>query len=225
MGERNSKKGKNKMHDIILEEIASSSVVMRIKREDLIIIPASDLKKILKKCFEEHSNNCSNCKHIVECNIDKQAFYKLTEKQCEGWEAMTDNDIKKALEIHADNEVGCSECPIYHSDTGGTCAYELAQNALDLINRKKAEIERLEREIEDLESTQEITPEAKHLVDTKADKVISLMNEIIKSQDQIKSEAITEFAERLCEDRVSNDPVVIAVKTELKMMKEGVNNA
>jgi hypothetical protein len=27
---------------------------------------------------------------------------------------------------------------------------------------------------------------------------------------------VREFAERLCEDRVSNDPVVIAVKVELK---------
>lgn len=72
-------------------------------------------------------------------------------------------------------------------------------DAFDLINRQNAEIERLEREIEDLESTQEITPEAKHFIDTKADKVISLMNEIIKSQEQIKAEAIKEFAERLKE--------------------------
>lgn len=35
---------------------------------------------------------------------------------------------------------------------------------------------------------------------------------------EAKSEAIKEFAERLCEDRVSNDPVVIAVKAELKEM-------
>ena len=33
----------------------------------------------------------------------------------------------------------------------------------------------------------------------------------------LKSEAIKEFAEMLCDGRVSNDPVVIAVKTELKM--------
>lgn len=35
----------------------------------------------------------------------------------------------------------------------------------------------------------------------------------------VRVDAIQEFAERLCEDRVSNDPVVIAVKTELKMMQ------
>ena len=33
---------------------------------------------------------CPTCKHIVECDTDKQAFYKITDKQCEGWER--DND-------------------------------------------------------------------------------------------------------------------------------------
>ena len=33
-----------------------------------------------------------------------------------------------------------------------------------------------------------------------------------------RAEAVKEFAERLCEGRVSNDPVVIAVKAELKGM-------
>ena len=74
----------------------------------------------------------------------------------------------------------------------------LFREALDLINRQKAEIERLQKQLDD-----------------KCDRCIA----------KDRAEAITEFAERLCEDRVSNDPVVIAVKTELKMMKEGVNNA
>ena len=38
------------------------------------------------------------------------------------------------------------------------------------------------------------------------------------AERHIKAEAYKEFAERLCEDRVSNDPVVIAVKVELKEM-------
>ena len=65
------------------------------------------------------------------------------------------------------------------------------------IKKLKAEIKRLKREVEDLESTQEISPEAKYLVDTKADKVISLLTELNKSQEQIKAEAYKEFAERL----------------------------
>lgn len=44
----------------------------------------------------------------------------------------------------------------------------------------------------------------------------------------ITAEAITEFAKRLCEGRVSNDPVVIAVQSELRECKlynvEGDNN-
>ena len=106
---------------------------------------------------------------------------------------MTDNEIIKALArcVNAD----CENCPsktICDSDTE-----RLVVKVFDLINRQKAEIERLEREIEHLESTQEISPEAKHFVDTKADKVISLMNELIKSQEQIKAEAVKEFAEKL----------------------------
>ena len=38
-----------------------------------------------------------------------------------------------------------------------------------------------------------------------------------------KSEAIKEFAERLCKGRVENDPVVVAVKSELKEMEDGNN--
>ena len=30
--------------------------------------------------------DCPTCKRIVECNLDKQAFYKFADKQCEGWE-------------------------------------------------------------------------------------------------------------------------------------------
>ena len=139
---------------------------------------------------------------------------------------MNDNDIIKALEccsmskVRYDNALKCSKCPAYYDER---CTAK-PKEVLDFINRLQAEIERLKIKIEDLESMQEISPEAKYLVDTKADKVISLLNEINKSQGQIKSDARKEFAERLCEGRVSNDPVVIAVKTELEMMdgKENV---
>lgn len=36
-----------------------------------------------------------------------------------------------------------------------------------------------------------------------------------------KSQAIKEFAERVCEGRISNDPVVIAVRCAVKEMTEG----
>ena len=39
-----------------------------------------------------------------------------------------------------------------------------------------------------------------------------------KEQISFFDEGFKELAERLCEDRLSNDPVVIAVKCELKEM-------
>lgn len=40
-----------------------------------------------------------------------------------------------------------------------------------------------------------------------------------EAYEESVKEAVKEFAERLCADRVSNDPVVIAVKAELKEMR------
>ena len=112
---------------------------------------------------------------------------------------MNDNDIIKALGYCF--AVGDCEHCIYADKP----CQDLMGDALNLINRQKAEIERLKKEIESLESIQEISPEAKHFVDTKADKVISLLNEVIKSQEQIKAEAIKEFAERLKRDNTINN--------------------
>ena len=66
---------------------------------------------------------------------------------------------------------------------------QLSKFALDLINRQQAEIERLRYNLE------------------------AVLNERADH-----SEAIKEFAEKLCKGRASNDPVVIAVKAELKEM-------
>lgn len=58
---------------------------------------------------------------------------------------MNDNDIIKALECCAKNE-GCAECPyISLIKTGGEdCISFMAKQAIDLINRQRAEIERLQ---------------------------------------------------------------------------------
>lgn len=94
----------------------------------------------------------------------------------------------------------------------------------DLINRLQEENERLKKEIENLESVQEISPETKHFVDTKADKVISLLNEVIKSQEQIKAEAYKEFAELLDNKAMSpyyiNDDYAVGLTTIKKLSKE-----
>ena len=49
---------------------------------------------------------------------------------------MSDNDIIKALECHADEQNSCSECP--YRPKG--CSLQLASDSIDLINRQKAEI-------------------------------------------------------------------------------------
>lgn len=121
----------------------------------------------------------------------------------------------------------------------------IAQQALDLINRQQAEIERLQKlqkptetsgfkiengkvvfytnilngyrhEYKDLE---EIAKELNLMLQScyKCDEVVSPYKGNLKTA---KTEAIKEFAERLCEGRVSNDPVVIAVKTEFKLTEQ-----
>lgn len=55
---------------------------------------------------------------------------------------MTDNEIIKALECCKPKQNrNCGDCPAY--DLGNFCAAELRENVLDLINRQKAEIEKL----------------------------------------------------------------------------------
>ena len=59
---------------------------------------------------------------------------------------MTDNEIIKALECCKPKQNrNCGDCPAY--DLGNFCAAELKEKALDLISRQKAEIERLNKEV------------------------------------------------------------------------------
>ncbi len=59
---------------------------------------------------------------------------------------VTDNEIIKALEICA-NDGDCKDCCINpHKGNYGYCTSLAIKAALDLINRQRAEIERLEKE-------------------------------------------------------------------------------
>jgi hypothetical protein len=82
---------------------------------------------------------------------------------------MTDNEIIKALECCDGTLAGCTECPNYKNRF--YCTIE--KDALDLINRQKAEIERLKSEAQ--------------MADGYADAL----------EERAKAEAIKEFAERL----------------------------
>ncbi len=114
---------------------------------------------------------------------------------------MTDNKIIKLLNACDVSHIKIQCVESICSDTRGTTHFDLS-GIVDLINRQKAEIE-----------------SKNDLIHRQSD-VISEQKEKLGS---IYSEAVKEFAERLCEDRVSNDPVVIAVKAELKEMV-GENN-
>ncbi len=65
---------------------------------------------------------------------------------------MTDNEIKKALESCIAPK--CGECPIFNNSeirkVPGRCVHTLEKEAFDLINRQKAEIERLQGDNEKL---------------------------------------------------------------------------
>ena len=98
---------------------------------------------------------------------------------------MTDNDIKKALKLCATLDSGnCKKCPCREicNENDGT----LTKLTLDLINRQKAEIERL----------QESGKEAVSCFT----RMESLYKIKCKELEVAKSEAIKEFAERLKEN-------------------------
>ena len=108
---------------------------------------------------------------------------------------MIDKEIIKALECCGNIvDSTCKGC-VYHETYNARCVVRLMRDALDLINRQKAEIESLKHRKTELQ----------------------IRNQELQHE---KSEAIKEFAEGLCDGRVSNDPVVIAVKVELERMKE-----
>ena len=66
---------------------------------------------------------------------------------------MTDNEIIKALECCTDDSNGvtrCERCPYQTTDLD-YCIDDLLEQALDLINRQQAEIERLQGRLAELE--------------------------------------------------------------------------
>lgn len=63
---------------------------------------------------------------------------------------MTDNEIIKAMQCVIGNDVSCSECEYQKALPFPSCRRMCAKNALDLINRQKAENERLQKNIDGL---------------------------------------------------------------------------
>lgn len=104
---------------------------------------------------------------------------------------MTDNEIIKALECCTTSN--CGECPIFNNKeirkVPGRCVVTLEKNALDLINRQKAENERLQKENEILSAN----------ADNAFQEGLNENRELFKEEVEkgIRAEAVKEFAERL----------------------------
>jgi hypothetical protein len=121
----------------------------------------------------------------------------------------TDEEIIKALELcnkPADPEI-CENCP-FCSDF--KCLYILKANALKLINRQKAEIEKLENARQ---------KQAQFLSEERGQKY-----ELIDKLSQVKAEAYKEFAERLKEKKLQSTLDARICTTEMieNLLKEMV---
>lgn len=108
---------------------------------------------------------------------------------------MTDNEIIKALECCSNAAYHCEECPFYVRKED--CEVELPEEALDIINRQKAEIERLEKELKAMRgAANSYKSELKKLNDYNLNLITAntaLSNEIL----EIRTEATKEFAKAL----------------------------
>ena len=121
----------------------------------------------------------------------------------------TDEEIIKALELcnkPADPEI-CENCP-FCSDF--KCLYILKANALKLINRQKAEIEKLENARQ---------KQAQFLSEERGQKY-----ELIDKLSQVKAEAYKEFEERLKEKKLQSTLDARICTTEMieNLLKEMV---
>ena len=111
---------------------------------------------------------------------------------------MTDEQIIKALECCATDDVeDCSKCPyenMAYTPGYGGCADWCREDAIDLINRQKAEIEKLKVELKQKNPYEEYgncVAIGDSLVFTHT------LNDYDKLIKDIGTEAIWEFAERL----------------------------
>ena len=132
---------------------------------------------------------------------------------------MTDKEIIKALELKKYSGHSCVNCK-YGSTKGeyrcGLKGCNIARNALDIINRQQAEIERLTHE-------REILIEDIH---HSADQINEQIEEIERLERhtemyyEVRAEAIKEFAERL-KDSIKKWWVM---KGEYLIIQSGYNN-
>lgn len=129
----------------------------------------------------------------------------------------TDDEVIKALEWCENQGVECRKCPLIH--TKARCYSEVKKLAAALINRQKAEIERLHSEVKEKTET----------IDFLKDQAVGWSIDFCNLKAKLntaKAEAIKEFAERLHE-RLYSIPTVYnshfgrMIDTIVKEMTEG----
>lgn len=93
---------------------------------------------------------------------------------------------------------------------------------LDLINRQKSEIEELNIQLRELWNMASLYKAESEIWEGYNENLLTantvLSNEILEAKAKAEVEAYEEFAERLCEGKVSNDKTVIEAKVLLKEM-------
>lgn len=110
----------------------------------------------------------------------------------------TDEEIVKALECCNDNG-GCDNCPfdgaVYEDEP--PCVDKLHEAICDLINRQKAEIEKLHEVNADLNESLRLAAEANKDMKIELDAMRGAAKSLKIHYENARAEAIKEFAERL----------------------------
>ena len=107
---------------------------------------------------------------------------------------LTDAEIKKALECCKTGD--CEKCPFY--GTKEDCEVELPEEAINLINRKDAEIERLKAPKFLLENSLSEKEISKILKNSRVGVIPNIQYSVRRiDEDGIKAEAYKDLAEKL----------------------------
>lgn len=127
---------------------------------------------------------------------------------------MTEKEIIYALECCVSDD-DCNKCPCYKIYKFGCTNSQFTRDTLDLIKRQRRAIKKWQQgnvQLRDmLDNRQADNERLKKLLEESEAKYKEIAKRFYKV-------GVREFAERLCKGRISNDPVVIAVKAELKEM-------
>ena len=117
---------------------------------------------------------------------------------------MTDNEIIKALECCSKQNACNEECPLCDLEHLAVCMPTLLGNALDLINRQKEQIKKLENI--DRFATKTIEKQSAEIkrLNGRVEATEISKQKLLSCFKTAKSEAITDFAERLKNEIISD---------------------